>query len=59
MNHTIRQVVMITECQAQSLKRLKAYKVNLGAFIRSASREKIRRDWPEIKERQERVKLPF
>lgn len=59
MNHTIRQVVMITESQAQSLKRLKAYNVNLGAFIRAAIREKIKRDWPQIKERKEKVKLPF
>lgn len=53
--HTIR----FTEKQAESLQKLKDYDVNVSKFIRIAISEKIKRDWKQIKEKKERVKLPF
>jgi len=53
--HTIR----FSEKQAESLQKLKDYDVNVSQFIRLAIAEKIKRDWKEIKEKKERVKLPF
>ena len=53
--HTIR----FSEKQAESLQKLKDYDVNVSQFIRIAIREKIAKDWKSIKEKKERVKLPF
>ena len=53
--HTIR----FSEKQAESLQKLKDYDVNVSQFIRIAIREKIAKDWKQIKEKKERVKLPF
>lgn len=57
--YTERQVIMISQTQAQSLAKLKEYGVNVSQFIRQATKEKIQRDWPQIKERKERVWMPF
>ena len=56
---TVRQVIMISEKQAESLSILKQYNVNVSQFIRQAIKEKIQREWKTIKEKKERVKLPF
>ena len=53
--HTIR----FSEKQAESLQKLKDYDVNVSQFIRLAIAEKIKRDFKQIKEKKERVKLPF
>jgi len=50
---------MISEIQAKSLEKLKQYDVNISQFIRQAIKEKIKRNWKEIKEEKTRVKLPF
>lgn len=57
--YTERQVIMISKVQAQSLSKLKTYDVNVSQFIRQAIKEKIKRDWPKIKEQKGKVKLPF
>ena len=57
--NTVRQVIMISETQAKSLKKLKEYNVNVSQFIRQAIKEKLKRDWKEIKEKHERIKMPF
>ena len=54
-NYTIR----FTDKQIDSLQKLKEYDVNVSQFIRLAISEKIKRDWKSIKEKKERVKLPF
>ena len=54
-NYTIR----FTDKQIESLQKLKDYDVNISQFIRLAISEKIKRDWKQIKEKKERVKLPF
>jgi len=53
------QTIRFTEKQAESLQKLKDYDVNISQFIRLAIAEKIKRDWKSIKEKKERVKLPF
>ena len=53
---TVRQEVMISEVQANSLDVLKSKGVNVSQFIRQAIKEKLQRDWKEIKERHERIK---
>ena len=57
--YTIRQVIMISEAQANSLEKLKKYDVNVSQFIRQAIKEKIQRDWKIIKDKKEKYKLPF
>ena len=54
-NYTIR----FSDEQINSLNKLKNYDVNISQFIRIAISEKIKRDWKQIKEKKERVKLPF
>jgi len=56
--YTQRQVIMITEIQANSLSKLKSYDVNVSQFIRQAIKEKIKRDWENIKEPKQ-IKTPF
>lgn len=56
---TVRQVVMITTKQSESLSILKQYNVNVSQFIRQSIKEKLQREWSSIKEKHERIKLPF
>lgn len=56
---TVRQTIMITHKQKESLQILKSFDVNISQFIRTAIAEKIKKDWKSIKEKKERIKLPF
>lgn len=56
---TVRQAIMLSEIQAQSLDKLNQYGVNVSQFIRQAIKEKLKRDWKTIKEEKQKVKLPF
>ena len=51
--------IRFSEKQAESLQKLKDYDVNVSQFIRIAIMEKIAKDWKQIKEKKERVKLQF
>lgn len=51
--------ISLTLQQKESLKTLEKYGVNVNEFIRIAIREKLNRDWKMIKERKEKIKLPF
>ena len=51
--------IRFTKNQVLSLKKLKKYDVDVSNFIRIAIREKIAKDCKQIKEKKERVKLPF
>ncbi len=53
------QTIRITETQSNSLAILKSKGVNVNQFIRLAIKEKINRDWKQIKEVKEKVKCPF
>ena len=50
---------MISEQQAKAFEVLKSYNVNVSYFIRDAIKEKIKRDWPKVKEEHNKMKLPF
>ena len=53
--HTFR----ISKQQKETLIILAKYDVKVDWFIREAIKEKIKRDWKCIKEKKERVFLPF
>jgi hypothetical protein len=56
---TVRQVIMISEKQKESLIKLAEYNVNISQFIRSAIKEKITREWKTIKETKNVGGCPF
>ncbi len=45
--------------QMDAFRKLEDYNVNVSQFVRLAIAEKIKRDWPSIKEKKEKNKLPF
>lgn len=45
--------------QMNAFEKLADYNVNVSQFVRLAISEKIKRDWKVIKEKKERVVLPF
>ncbi len=51
--------IRITEQQFNSLSILESYGVNVNQFIRAAIKEKLQREWKQIKEKKETIKLPF
>ena len=57
--YTVIQTIRFSKQQAESLQKLKDYDVNISQFIRIAISEKIKRDWKQIKEKKQRVKLQF
>ena len=57
--YTVIHTIRFSKQQAESLQKLKDYDVNVSQFIRIAIAEKIKRDWKTIKEKKERVKIPF
>ena len=57
--YTVIHTIRFSKQQAESLQKLKDYDVNVSRFIRLAIAEKIKRDWKQIKEEKQRVKLPF
>ena len=57
--YTYKKQIGFTETQRKSLQKLENYGVNVNQFIRQAVKEKITRDWKQIKQQKERVKLPF
>ena len=59
IQYTYKKQIGFTEKQHQALIKLESYGVNVNQFIRQAVAEKIKRDWKQIKEKKERVKLPF
>ena len=56
---TYKKVIGFTEIQRQSLLTLENYGVNINQFIRQSVKEKLHRDWKQIKEKHERIKMPF
>ena len=59
LQYTYKKQIGFTEMQRKSLEKLEGYGVNINQFIRQAVKEKITRDWKQIKQQKERVKLPF
>lgn len=56
---TVIQTFRISVDQWATLKVLDCYKINVSEFIRQAISEKLKKDWPVIKEKQEKIKIPF
>ncbi len=49
----------ITTTQKQTLEKLKFRRVKVSEFIRIAIKEKIERDYSELKEKPKNIKCPF
>jgi hypothetical protein len=54
-----KKVIGFTKVQQEAFKTLESYGVNVNHFIRIAIKEKIQKDWKQIKERKEKIKMPF
>jgi hypothetical protein len=48
-----------SETQMKTLNILEQHGVNISKFVRMAIKEKIQRDWKNIKEEKTRFKCPF
>ena len=58
-NYTYKKLLSFTDQQKKAFEILEKYGVNINQFIRQAVKEKLQKDWKGIKEKKERVKLPF
>ena len=47
--YTVKYTIRVSEVQDNSLKELKKHSVVISKFIRQAIKEKIQRDWKNIK----------
>jgi len=56
---TKNKTIRFTETQKKAFETLENYGVNVNHFIRLAVKEKLQRDWKQIKEQKEKIKLPF
>jgi len=57
--YTESKTFKFSKSQIQTLQKLESYDVNVSQFVRLAIAEKIKRDWKNIKEQKEKIKLPF
>lgn len=53
------KTIKFTETQMNSLQVLESYGVNVSQFIRLAVKEKLQRDWKQIKEPKIKNDCPF
>jgi hypothetical protein len=53
------KTIRFSETQMNSLAILEDYGVNVNQFIRQATKEKLSRDWKQIKENKLKTKCPF
>lgn len=53
------KTIRFSETQMNSLTILENYGINVNQFIRLAVAEKIKKDWKTIKEKKEKIILPF
>ena len=59
LQHTEKKLLLLTKQQKASLKTLESYGVNVSHFIREAIKEKLSRDWKGIKDKKDKIRLPF
>lgn len=57
--YTKTKVIRISETQHQTLVKMKAYKVDVGKFIREAIAEKIKREYSQLIPKQKKEIIPF
>jgi len=53
------KVLRISEKQHQTLLKMKSYNVDVSQFIREAIKEKIQREYSELKPKPDKIKCPF
>jgi hypothetical protein len=53
------KTIRFSETQMNAFKTLQNYGVNVNQFIRLAVKEKLQKDWKTIKEKKEKIILPF
>ena len=53
------KTIRFSESQMNSLSILESYVVNVNHFVRLAVKEKLQRDWKNIKESKDKFKCPF
>jgi len=53
------KVIRISESQLKTLQKMKSYNVDVGQFIRDAISEKIKREYSNLIQKPEKIKLPF
>jgi len=56
---TYKKQIGFTEIQHKTLIKLEGYNVNVCQFIRDAIKEKIQREWKQIKESKIKEYCPF
>jgi hypothetical protein len=54
-----KKLIGFTETQQKAFETLEDYGVNVNQFIRQATKEKLQRDWKQIKESKNKSKCPF
>lgn len=57
--YTESKTFKFSKIQMQSINILESYGINISQFARLAIKEKIKRDWKNIKIKQETIKIPF
>ena len=59
LQYTYKKLIGFTQTQKLAFEKLEKYDVNVSQFIRQAIKEKLKREWKEIKDKKEKIKLPF
>ena len=59
IQYVYKKQLSFTLQQKKTFEILENYGVNINQFIRQAVKEKLQRDWKNIKEKKERIILPF
>lgn len=59
LQYTYKKLIGFNKMQKLAFEKLEQYDVNVNQFIRQAIKEKLQRDWKEIKYKKEKIKLPF
>lgn len=54
--YSYKKQVGFTQIQKESLHTLKKYGVDINQFIRQAVKEKLQREWKQIKQKEARIK---
>jgi hypothetical protein len=57
--YTEKQTIRLTKIQSESLIILESKGINVSQFIRLAIKEKLQRDWKQIKINQGKTNTPF
>ena len=59
IKYTKVKVIKITEKQDITLKKIRSYNINVADFIREAIKEKINREYKELKPKEIKEYCPF